>query len=357
MVFKGLFRRSEALVSIDFGASAIKLVELDLANSTPRLANIGMLPVSGEIFTGNTLSRGEKAADIVSALLESNGVEERRVVTAMPGPSVFTKKIKMQKMGLEELASNIQFEAGNFIPHNIDAVKIDFHIIGESGKNQLDILVIAVKNEIIESFVDCVALSGLETAIVDVDYFALQNIFELSYPEHIEDTVALINVGARYSSINICRGGESLFTGDIAVGGKAVTEAVETMAGLSSEEAERMKCQDPTNEAVKLIIEDQVEQSASEFNRQLSFFWSASGAEEGIDRIYITGGGSLIPGLREQLAEKTGLECSVLDPLKGIDAGESFDEALLRELGPRMAIGLGMSLRQPADKITPEFIE
>ncbi len=355
-----LLGRSESLVAVDFGSTAIKLVELNMRSSRPTLTNFGLLPLDEDIYSGNVITHGDYASEQLLALLEANSVDDKRIVTAMPGPSVFTKKIKMDKMDLEELRTNIQFEAGSFIPHNIDAVQLDFHVLGEAPGNQLDILVVAVKNEIIDGVLDCIALAGLETAIVDVDYFALQNIFEFNYPEHLSETVALIDIGSRFSSICICRDGGTLFTGDMSIGGNTITEELETQLGLGFDEAEELKKQASAGEQVEeraqQVIHENVEHVASEFNRQLSFFWSASGAEEGIDRIFLTGGGSLMKGLREQIAEQTGIETLFLDPLKEIDCEEGFDEKYLKELSPVMSIGLGLSLREPGDRILPEGV-
>lgn len=368
MSLKSLLRRSESLISIDIGSTAIKMLELDTSGPRPKLVNIGVSPVAGEIFANNTITKGEKIAEQISALLEANSVGDKRVCTAVPGPAVFTKKIKMPKLDAAELATTVQFEAGNFIPHNIDAVRLDYHVIGEAGKNQLDVLVVAVKNEILDSFLETFSYAGLEVAVADVDCFALQNMFELGYPEMATKTVALVNIGARYSSINICKNGQSLFTGDVAVGGKLFTDAIVEVMGVPVDQAEALKRKqkpagsstaqnDAIAGAVQDILDRNIEYVASELNRQLSFFWNASGAEEQIDSIMLTGGGSLIPGLADELSEKTGINTQLIDPLRGIEKGEGFDAAYLQEIAPTMSVAVGMGIRQPGDKITPEYDE
>ncbi|RMG44739.1 MAG: type IV pilus assembly protein PilM [Candidatus Dadabacteria bacterium] len=351
--------KSEALIALDIGNSSIKLVELDLGEEKPTLVNIGISALNEEVFSNNAISKTEQVSEKISALLEANAISDRRIVTAMPGPSVFTKKIKMPKQDPAELRANIQFEASNFIPHSTEAVRLDYHIIGESGKNQLDILVVAVKNEIIDSFMEALALAGLEAAVVDVDYFALQNMFEISYPELVDETVALINMGARYSSINICKETSSLFTGDMAVGGKLFVDAVSEGLGITSQEAEQLiRSKDKKSaqyEAARELIDQNVEYVASEFNRQLSFFWNASGDEEGIDRIMICGGGALIPGLLEEISEKTGIETQIIDPFRGVECGEGVDPGYVKELGALMGVAVGLGLRQPGDKIMLEY--
>jgi type IV pilus assembly protein PilM len=368
-MFASLFKKREALLAIDIGAAGIKLVELDINGDTPKLLNIGHAIVAGDIFSNNTITKTEKIAEQITALLEGNSIADKRVITAVPGPAVFTKRIKMARMDATELASNITLEAGNFIPHNIDAVKLDYHVIGQSGKSQIDVLVAAVKDEILESFASCFSMAGLEVAIVDVDHFAIQNMFELNYPELLNKTVALVNMGARYSSINICRGGDSLFTGDVAVGGKLFTDAIVETMGVPFEQAENLKrkggsavsgskaANDAMADAVQDVIDRNIEYVAGELNRQLSFFWNASGADESIETILLSGGGCLIPGLLEELSEKTGIPCQLADPLRAIDKGDNFDAAYLKELAPLLSVAVGMGIRSPGDKEIPEFDE
>lgn len=355
MGFKSFFKKEERLISVDIGGSSVKLVGLDTSGSKPVLVHAAIAPIGAEVFSGNTIISPGKVSQKVVDLLESNEINDRRVVTAIPCPSVFTKRIKVPKMELSELAGHIQFEAANFIPHNVNAVRLDFHVLGASGKNQLEVLVAAAKNEVVDSFLSVFDEVGFQVAVVDVDCFALQNCFELAYPEMVGKTVALLNIGARFSSLNVCRGGSSLFTGDIPVGGKLFTDALADASGITVPEAEQLKRtndkRSPYYDAWQEVLDSNVEYVAGEINRQLSFFWNASGTEEGIDLVLLTGGGSLVPGLPEEITEKTGLPCEYLNPFKGIELAEDFDRKNVEEVAPFMAIALGMGIRQPGDRV------
>lgn len=357
-MFGNFFGTSESLLAVDIGATSVKLVELALEDGDkPELVNLAVAPLPAEAFSNNDIAKPELIAEQIGALLEANGIEGKRVVTVVPAPSVFTKRIKMAKMPLADLAEAVQMEAGNFIPHNLEAVKLDFQVTGAFGKNQLDVLVVAVKNEVIDTLVDTISLAGLETVIVDVDYFALHNIFEHSYPELMKKTVALVNVGHRYSAISICRDQESMFTGDIGVGGRIVSEMLVQEGGVPADKVEETKRAllrgqvtgaDP--ELVTQTVRNAVESMAAEYNRQLSFFWNASGADDGIEQILLAGGGATTPGLAEAIKSQTGIECATVEPFRQIDCGEGFDEAHLREIGPQVAVGVGLALRMPGDK-------
>jgi len=347
------FRRRERLIGVDIGAAGVKIVEVELGGDRPELVNIAAAPLSGDIFANNTVARPERVAPEIARLLSANGIVDRRAVTAVPGPSVFVKKMKMPNLAPAEIGPNVQLEAGNLIPHNLDAVKLDYQVVGRLDKNSIEVLLVAAKNDVIDSFTGCLAQAGLETAIVDVDVFALQNVFELARPELRESTVALINMGARFTSVAICSGGRTLFTGDAAIGGRACTELLAHGLGRSIEEAEAIKCGRSSAAAESEsapIIARWVESAAVEINRQLGFFWSAVGAAGGIDRILISGGGAEAPGFVESLAAKTELPCERLGVFRGVRCRDGVDAAFLAEIEPCMGVALGLALRQPGDK-------
>lgn len=353
MGLNNLFKKREALLAIDIGASAIKLVELDLGSANPALLNVAILQVQGD---GSVGSKSDKIAENLTSLLQANQIGKKRVVTAVPGPSAFTKRVKLPKAEPRHLAASVELEAPNHIPHSLDAVKLDFHIIGESGRNQLDLLLVAVKNEVVDNLLHCFELVGLEVAIVDVDYFALQNVFEQSYPEYFDKTVALIDIGSRYSSINICRAGASLFAGDVSIGAKQISEwtaADNNMVAIDQEQSVEFVTASPTSHDSKISA---TQKAVNELNRQLSFFWNAAGVDGAIDLILLTGGAALTPGLLEELEAKTSLKCQLIDPFRGLECSEQIDSKYLDEIKPLMAVAVGLGLREPGDKIIPDYM-
>lgn len=340
--------------AIDIGSTSIKFLELEFDSATPRISRCGFFPLQGDVFSGHTLSNAQKVVEALAEGLAEFDPTNKRAATAVPGPSVFTKRIKVPKMPPQELASHIELEAGNFLPQNLNAVRIDFHVLEEIEKGQLEVLVVAAKGDIVESFSDCLTMAGYTPGVVDVDYFSLQNIFELNYPEHADKNVVIVNIGARFSAVNISKGGETLFTGDVSVGGKQLTEALANTLGCSFDEAEKIKKSSwenhPQLKEITRCVEEYVTNAAAELHRQLSFFWNATGSDEGIDLIFLAGGGALTPGFGDALAERTDIECEYLDPFRRIDNsqaeifGEKIDDPVF------FAVAAGLSLRKHRDK-------
>ena len=351
----GLFSSKEDLLAVDIGSSSVKLVELDTTTTPYTLLNVAESALAPDTFVNNSIVKPENVSAKIAELLEEKDFDADKAVVSMPGPSVFTKRMTMPKLSYSELKACLEMETANFLPPSVGSVKIDFHIIGEKSKNNYDLLVVAVKDEIVDSYIDAVSEAGLDVVLVDVDYFALQNCFELAYPELLSKTVTLIDMGSRYSGINICKEGQSLFTGDMTLGGKTFSEALVQELGGSFEDAERQKHGESVGSAdAELVLEvlhKKAERVAAELNRQLSMFWNASGAEGGIDSIFMTGGASLVPSLLEEISDKTGVPCERIDPLRGLKIDHDLDAAYLDEKRrAKLAIAVGMGIRHVGDR-------
>jgi type IV pilus assembly protein PilM len=344
------FEKRHKYIAIDIGATAIKLLDVDRgADDSLTIMNFGHFEYGFDVFAQNTISRVEKVADLLREISQKYTLQDKKIVTAVPAPSVFTKKQRLPVMDLEEMREHIEFEAPNFIPHGADSVYLDFHVIGKAGKNHYEVMIVAVKKDVVDRFVEVFDEAGLSVGIVDVDQFALQNCFEFNYPSLVEKTVSLVNIGGRYTGINICRGGNCLFAGDISLGGKTISEEISKEMEISIEEAEKLKL-NLTDEKASLIVEEFVEHSVSELSRQLSYFWNASGAEGGIDNVLLSGGTSLLGGLIEKLREELGCDVSILDPFTRVNFADGLDKDQLISRCSQFAQTVGLAQRSFGDR-------
>lgn len=346
----GFLKKREDLLAVDIGTGAVKIIELSAVGEQFTLESFAVKSLQTEIFSNNIITKPEQLSEIISGLIQSDQTVTPRVVVSLPAPAVFTKRIKMLEQDRAELKSSIQFEAANFIPHKIDAVKLDYAVLGQSAKN-LDILVVAVKKELLESFESCLALSGLEAAVADVDFFALHNIFEINYKDIIDQSkaYALVDVGQRYSSVVITHSGIPVFVGDISVGLKQLEEQLSARMGLSVSQC-RAAVQDFSfAPEMEIVVSDFIGQISNEISRQLSFFWSACGIDAPLSGIFVAGGAALLPGFVEALKSRAEIECSPLDPLKKIAVSSHIDRACLDKVAPLLSVAIGLGMRSSGD--------
>ena len=346
-------KNSDPFLAIDIGSSSIKVLSLDMSGPKPKILGIGTAPTPANAITNSGVAKPEQVGATIKTLLETNEILATKTIFALPAAVVFSKKVVIPETPLKVLEETISFEAGNYIPHAIEAVHLDYQIVRSDGKN-MDLLLVAVKNEVIESYKQTLELAGLTPAIADVDSFALENMFELNYPEEMRKTAALIHIGARSTVVSICHEGNSLITGDIGAGGRLYTDALCEACGMQPSQAEMAKAGkrvDGFDETLILEARDRTtEHLSAEIHRQLGFLWNAAGTDKTIEVIYASGGTSQIAGLVEDLGNRTGIPCHRAMPFRNIDCPENLDAQFLQEVGGAMGIGIGLAIRRFADK-------
>jgi type IV pilus assembly protein PilM len=347
------FRRQESYVAIDIGSNSIKMLEVRTLSDQLELLNWGSIPTPASAIQSNMVSEPDRVAEAVKALLEAKGVRAKKAVTAVPGPAVMIKRVTLPAQSPQETENTIMFEAGNFIPEELDNVNLDYQVIDtKTESKEMEVLLAAAKKDIVGSYAETLRSAGLLPVVVDVDYFALDNLYELNYDPVADQVVALVNIGARYSSINILKSGRSTFTGDVPVGGRDITEALTRDLGVSAEEAERLKTgkggtTDP--EQLTMALGPAVDALIEEIHYALSFFWTAA-TDERIDMLYLSGGAAQTPELAQRLAERVEAPVEVTDPFSRIALSPAIDAGALQRRASEFAVALGLSVRRPGDK-------
>lgn len=349
---EGMLTEHEPLIGVDLGAAAIKVVGLDHLASTPTLTHLGRAAMPADVFSGHTIARVDSVAAAITALFEQREIPRHRVVLSIPSAAVFSKRIKIPQAPWGELRGSVELEAGNLIPHSLDAVKLDFHVIGEAPKEQLDVLLLAVKNEVIESFLAPLERAGLSVAIVDIDGCALANVAERVVPGFAEKRLAVVHLGCRGASIAIVREGEPMLFGNMGVGSRHLGETLKSMLSISPQEVDAML--DGSAEIspdVQAMLTGALDPVGQEVNRQLTLLWSASAIEEGVDGVFLSGGLAPFPGVREVIEERTGVPTTVLDPFAGVTIPSELPAP--PSLGPvsQFVIAMGAAMRAVGDRV------
>jgi type IV pilus assembly protein PilM len=349
------FRRSETFLVLDIGSSSVKLAEVAHDASGPRVTALASRPLPPTVIQSNVIQDEATVAEAIRALIDETKTQVRLAVTAVPGPAVIVKKVILPGQPGADVESAVYAEAAHLVPDSLDNVNLDFQVVDwiESG-GKMEVLVVAVKKEIINSYTGAIRAAGLDPVLVDVDYFALENMYELNYdPPEGGGAVALVNIGARYSSINIVKDGRSSFTGDVPVGGVELTDALVRQLGVSPEAAEAIaRGQAPAGTdatAVEPVIGSVTEFLVEEIQRALSFYWTAA-TDEPLGAVVLSGGPARVPGLSAQLAQRLGCAVEVADPFRRLTVDPGVDRALVEASGPALAVAVGLATRRPGDK-------
>lgn len=341
-------------LSLDIGSSSVKILEVRGRGNAMRILNAAIAPLPPNAVQSNAVQDTASVTRAIRSLIEAHHIKATQVIAAVPGPAVIIKRATFPAQDPGALEETILFEAGNFIPESLENVNLDYQILDSApDANDVAVLLVAVRKDVLNGYVIAANDAGLVPIVVDVDYFALENMFEANYTPGPEEVIALINVGARYSSINIMKGERSAFTGDVPVGGRQFTDLLTQGLGVSYERAEEIKITGATagseQDEVDRIIATASEQLLDEVQRTLSFFWTGS-TEEHISTVYLSGGSAPLPGLASAMSERLQVPVEISDPFRLLTIGRHVDEQFIRQHASELAVCVGLATRRPGDK-------
>ncbi len=352
-----MFASKKDIVGIDIGSSAIKIVRLRPSRGSFHLVNLGIMPLASETIVDNTIMDSGMVVSAIQNLLSSMKVKTKKVATSVSGHSVIIRKITLPLMSESELEMSIQWEAEQYIPFDISEVNIDFQILGPDDKDpsQMNVMLVAAKKDFVDDYTAVFADAGLEPVVMDIDCFAVENMFDFNYGFVEGEVVALIDLGSTATSVNVLHGNVSVFTRDLQAGGYLVNQELQKRLGISSEEAEQAKLGYRNFDAfdaetIDDILDDAFENLVQEVQRSLDFF-AATSSQEKISKVYLTGGTSCSEKLREKLEERLEIPNEIVNPFRNVNVNnKEFDAEYLAAVGPMFSVATGLAMRKVGDK-------
>ncbi|MBD89040.1 MAG: pilus assembly protein PilM [Deltaproteobacteria bacterium] len=354
-----VFVAQKNVVGVDIGSNSIKLINLKENRQGVHLQAFDMAMLPPETVVDGALLNFTAIVEKLKEMISANKLRSKNVAVSVSGHSVIIKKISLPEMTPEELEESIQWEAEQYIPFDIKDVNVDVQIINpKAGQEQMDVLLVAAKKDVLQDYISVIQEAGLKPNVVDVDTFAVQNMFELNYGFPPNETIALVNIGASVININVIADSITTFTRDISMGGGLLTSEIQRQLNISYEEAEHYKTAGAgniTNSTIAREVQAMSERIAltlvNEIQRSLDFY-AATTVNADISRIYLSGGSAQITGLIRSLEQSLEVPVELVNPFKNIivDA-KKFDVDLLQRMAPVAAVAVGLGLRKPGDKL------
>jgi len=352
-----LFRRSNGLVGLDIGSSAVKAIELRPSGKGYKVVAIGVEPVPPDSIVDGAIIDSGAVADAVRRLFSNGKFKAKDVAASLSGNSVIVKKITLPLMSEQELSESIYWEAEQYIPFDIQDVNLDYEIIdagtGPTSQGTMEVLLVAAKKDKIADYTSVITQAGRVPVIVDVDAFALQNAYEANYGFDPATVVVLLNAGASAININIVSGSQSVFTRDVSTGGNAFTEAVQKELNLPFDAAEQLKKGQSVDglsyEEARPVLKAMTDNVLLEVEKTFDFF-KATASNDHIDRIVLSGGASRIEGFSDALRERFETPIEQFDPFKQVIFDVKKLGMAAEEMAPLAAVALGLALRRAGDR-------
>lgn len=345
-------RKQPALVGIDISSSAVKILELSKEGDHYRVERYAVEPLPQNAVVEHAITEVEQVAEAVERAVKRSGTRCRHAAVAVPAANVITKIIKMPaNLADQERQAQIEMEADHYIPYPLDEVNLDYQVLEAHDANaaEVDVLMAACRKEVVDDYLAVIQGRGLIPGVVDIETYAMENAYAL-IANHMpgggmERTVAILDVGAMTTTINVMHNNRSVYSRHHAFGGRQLTEEIQRRYGLSYEEAGLAKKQGglPDNYQTD-VLRPFMEAMCQEIMRALQFFYSSSPFNS-VDQLLLAGGCAQVPGIDELVAARIGVPAMVANPFASMSLASRVKPQLLSNDAPSLMIACGLALR------------
>ena len=340
------------MLGVDISGSSVKIVEIGGTVDAPILKAAVIEPIEAGAVSDGNIERNEVVIDALRRALAKWPTKTRRAAIAMPASSVIAKRISLPAMlREEEVATQAESEANQYIPFAIDDIALDQAMLGLSASDpdSQDVLLVATRREQMITRQAICEQAGLKVSIVDAEHYAIERathrVLRVKYPQRHESVTLMIKIGGSSSLMIGMRGDDELYTRDVSFGARALTEALAREYNLSLEEAEmKRRKNDLPDDSIERVVDPFRTKLCADLVRTVATQQKATSFPRS-DLILLSGGGSLMMGLVEDLRDSAETPCDLLNPFDGMSVERGVRELLLRSQAPSFVTATGLALR------------
>jgi len=345
-----LFGRKKLTVGLDVGSGLVKAVVIDHSGATPELAKVVITPLNDTAIVEGEVMDHEIVADAIRQTLAATGVKTKHLVAAVGGRDVIVKKISMERVKEAQARELMRWEAEQHVPFDMDSVELDFQVLDPEGDGiDMSVLLVAAKRELVQSRQGLLQEAGAAATVIDVDAFALHNAFETNYPDAMNGTVALLNIGNETTNLNILDNGVPILTRDLGVGTRRFRDDLQREHGLSADEAEELLRGYDRHPMLDGAVATRGEELAVGLERAATFLSTSSRNFGQIRAVYACGGGSRVPGLLPWISERLRMPVQPANAFAQLAVRDGALEFLpTDEVAPLLMLPVGLALRAAA---------
>ena len=351
-----IFGKKDNLIGLDIGSSFIKVADIKVTgNGQHVLQKFGMSKIAPGTIAGGRIIDIDALANDIKTLLKSQKIRKKNVAISTGGHSIVIKTINIPNKPQKELYDIILSQAEQYIPYDIDDVNIDYQILGQSefSPDQVNVLIVAVKKDIVAEYIDLIHMAGLNPGIIDVDMFAFRNTYEILSYKNKEKVTLLVDAGTSKTSLNILTSNTSLMMRNNVPGINQIIEEICNHYDITVDEAyQSMDGKNNTIDQDKIqAISLKIAQAlCSEICEVINTFQSET-IDRKVENIILSGGGVFIKGLKQSFLSELEADVSIINPFKALIVNKQrFPDSFIDRAGPLAPIAIGLALRRVDDK-------
>jgi len=344
---------------VDFGAGSLKLAEFEVNEAGGlRLKTFAIKPLGAEGSAEAT-----REAVILKALQETlveKNIKARGVNVCAPGYHVFSKFVKLPPVDSGKVTQIIQYEAQQNVPFPLAEVVWDYQILGSAPGGELEVLLVAVKSDVVEGLFRVAAQAKLQLQLCDASPAALCNAFRFNYGD-LEDCTMLLDIGAKTSNLLFFEKGK-VFSRSINLGANSITQDFASEVKLKFDAAEQIKIaegfvslggayeepESPNQAAISKIARQFMTKLHIQVNQTIQFYRGQQGGAQP-QRLFLSGGASIMPYTAQFFAEKLNIPVEYFNPLRNVQIDPSVNLEELAQVAHSLGEVVGLGLRNLAN--------
>ena len=350
---------TKSFLTVDFGAGSLKLAEFEMDEAGGlRLKNFAVKPLGLE--GSQEAAREKTILQALSEVLAEKGFKAKSVNVCAPGFHVFSKFVKLPPVDAAKVGQIIQYEAQQNVPFPLSEVVWDYQILGSAASGELEVLLVAIKSEIVEGLFRVAAQAKLKLNLCDASPAALCNAFRYNYPD-LEDCTMLLDIGAKTSNLLFFEKGK-VFSRSINLGANIITQDFATEGKLKFEDAEKIKIAEgfvslggayeepdnPQQAAISKIARQFMTKLHIQVNQTMQFYRGQQGGSAPV-RLFLSGGASIMPYTAQFFAEKLNVPVEYFNPFRNVHIDPAVNLEELSRVAHGMGEVVGLGLRNLAN--------
>src|SRR5438477_4586002 len=348
----------KSFLAVDFGAGTLKLAEFEVNEvGGLRLKQYGIKSLGSEGSQETT--REATILKALQALITETGMKAKTANVCAPGFHVFCKFVKLPPVDASKVTQIIQYEAQQNVPFPLEEVVWDYQILGSTPGGELEVLLVAIKADIVEGLFRITEAEGLHLQLTDVSPAALCNAFRYNYGD-LEDCTMLLDIGAKTSNLLFFEKGK-VFSRSINLGANSITDDFAKESKLKFEAAEKLKIEEgfvslggayeepenPNQAAISKIARQFMTRLHIQVNQTMQFYRGQQGGSAP-QRLFLSGGASVMPYAAQFFAEKLNVPVEYFNPLRNVDRDPNINVEELQQVAHTMGEVVGLGLRNLA---------
>ena len=350
---------TKSFLAVDFGAGSLKLAEFEINEAGGlRLTKFSIKPLGVE-----GAQESSREATVLKALRETlaeMGTKAKNVNVCAPGFQVFSKFVKLPPVDAGKVTQIIQYEAQQNVPFPLAEVVWDYQILGSSAGGELEVLLVAIKSEVVEGLFRMADEAKLRLQLCDVSPAGLCNAFRYNYGD-LSDCTMLLDIGAKTSNLLFFENGK-VFSRGIGLGANTITQDFASEAKLKFEIAEQIKInegfvslggayeepENPNQAAISKIARQFMTKLHIQVNQTMQFYRGQQGGSAPL-RLFLSGGASIMPYTAQFFAEKLNVPVEYFNPFRNVQIDPAVNLEELARVAHSLGEVVGLGLRNLAN--------